>query len=128
MYPYNLTLISHFFSSNSELTPPSFSPYPHSDTPSPSAQSLISAHAVSQSHFIFLVFFFFFLTRFKTFNFLGFDTVARVSLILRFFAVALEELFDGHVGFADFFVASEFLLRLDLHDESEAVLLRCVDV
>ena len=51
-----------------------------------------------------------------------------MSLILRFFAVALEELFDGHVGFADFFVASEFLLRLDLHDESEAVLLRCADV
>ena len=32
------------------------------------------------------------------------------------------------MGFADFFVASEFLLRLDLHDESEAVLLRCADI
>ena len=51
-----------------------------------------------------------------------------MSLILRFFAVALEELFDGHVGFADFFVTGEFLFRLDLHDESEAVLLCRADV
>ena len=49
IYTYNLTLIPHFFSSNSELPPPSLSPHPHSDTPSPSAQSLISAHTVNQS-------------------------------------------------------------------------------
>ena len=59
---------------------------------------------------------------------MGSNAVVRASLVLRLFAVALEELFDGHVGFADFFVASEFLLRLDLHDESEAVLLRCADI
>ena len=73
-------------------------------------------------------FFFFFFTGFGAFSFLGSDAVAHASLVLRFFAVALEELFDGHVGFADFFVVSEFLLRLDLHDEREAVLLRCTDV
>ena len=49
IYTYNLTLIPHLFSSNLELTPPSLSPHPHSDTPFPSAQSLISAHVVSQS-------------------------------------------------------------------------------
>ena len=32
------------------------------------------------------------------------------------------------MGFADFFVASEFLLHLDLHNEREAVLLHRVDV
>ena len=32
------------------------------------------------------------------------------------------------MGFADFFVAGEFLLRLDLHDEREAVLLYHADV
>ena len=32
------------------------------------------------------------------------------------------------MGFADFFVAGEFLLRLDLHNESEAILLRRADV
>ena len=39
IYTYNLTLIPHFFSTNSEPTPPSLSPHPHSNTPSPSAQS-----------------------------------------------------------------------------------------
>ena len=32
------------------------------------------------------------------------------------------------MGFADFFVASEFLLHLDLHNEREAVLLHRADV
>ena len=32
------------------------------------------------------------------------------------------------MDFANFFVAGEFLLRLDLHDEGEAVLLRHADV
>ena len=32
------------------------------------------------------------------------------------------------MGFAEFFVTGEFLLRLDLHDESEAVLLCRADV
>ena len=59
---------------------------------------------------------------------MGSDAVARASLVLQFFVVALEQLFDGHVGFADFFVTGEFLLRLDLHDEREAVLLRRADV
>ena len=59
---------------------------------------------------------------------MGSDAVARASLVLRFFAVALEQLFDRHVGFVDFFVAGEFLLRLDLHDEREPVLLRHADV
>ena len=59
---------------------------------------------------------------------MGSNAVARASLVLRLFVVALEELFDGHVGFADFFVAGEFLLRLDLHDECEAVLLCRTDV
>ena len=51
--------------------------------------------------------------------------VSRPSIIHRSSRGAL---FDGHVGFADFFVAGEFLLCLDLHDECEEVLLHRADV